>query len=55
MSYEYSAASGRLEVGNPYKVENLALFAAGAAALLVGIALLILYRTALGSLDAVAI
>jgi hypothetical protein len=55
VSYEYSAASGRLEVGNPYKVENLALFAAGAAALLVGIALLVLYRTALGSPDAVGI
>ncbi len=55
MSYEYSAASGRFEVENPYRVENLALFAAGAAALLVGVALLILYRTALVSSDAAGI
>jgi hypothetical protein len=55
VSYEYSAASGRLEVGNPYRIENLALFAAGAAALLVGIVLLILHRTALGKGDATGI
>jgi hypothetical protein len=49
MSYEYSAASARFEIDNPYKIENLALLACGAIAILAGLFLLIGFREAMGN------
>ena len=51
MSYEYSAASARFEIENPYKIENLALLVCGATTILAGLCLLILFREAMGSAD----
>jgi len=47
MSYEYSAASGRFEIPNPYRIENLAFILAGVVAGLAGVALLIAHRDAI--------
>jgi hypothetical protein len=52
MSYEYSAANQRFEIPNPYRVENLSLILSGAAAILIGLVLLIGSRNALSSVDA---
>src|SRR5688500_7413273 len=51
MSYEYSAASARFEIDNPYKIENLALLACGAITIVAGLFLLIGFRDAMGSAD----
>ncbi len=48
MSYEYSASSGRFEIPNPYRVENLAFVLAGCVSGIAGIALLVAHRNALG-------
>lgn len=44
MSYEYSSESSRLDFPNPYKVENLFLFAASGSLFLGGIVLLLISR-----------
>jgi hypothetical protein len=44
MSYEYSSESRRLDFPNPFRVENLFRFAAGAVLLLGGLALLLISR-----------
>jgi hypothetical protein len=49
MSYEYSAASARFEIDNPYKVENLALLVCGVVGVLAGLFLLIRFRDAMGN------
>lgn len=49
MSYEYSAASARFEIDNPYKVENAALLVCGAVGALAGLFLLIGFRDAMGN------
>jgi hypothetical protein len=51
MSYEYSAASARFEIDNPYKIENLALLACGAITIIAGLVLLIGFREAMGNAD----
>jgi len=51
MSYEYSAASARFEIDNPYKIENLALLVCGAITILAGLFLLIRFREAMGNAD----
>lgn len=55
MSYEYSAASDRFEIPNPYRLENVALFIAGAASGVVALYLLGANRLALTSGDVVGI
>ncbi len=52
MSYEYSATSGRFEIPNPYRVENLAFILAGLVAGIAGIALLVAHRDAIGGASA---
>lgn len=47
MSYEYSGTDKRLELPNPYKVENAALILSGAGAVVVGLLLLVQFRGAL--------
>ncbi|MET0499614.1 MAG: zinc ribbon domain-containing protein [Steroidobacteraceae bacterium] len=47
MSYEYSAASGRFEIPNPYRIENLAFVLAGLVAGIAGVGLLIAHRGAI--------
>jgi len=49
MSYEYSAASARFEIDNPYKIENVALLICGAIGILGGLFLLIGFRNAMGN------
>jgi hypothetical protein len=49
MTYEYSAASARFEIDNPYKVENAALLVCGAVGALTGLFLLIGFRDAMGN------
>jgi hypothetical protein len=49
MSYEYSAASARFEIDNPYKVENVALLVCGVVGVLGGLFLLIGFRDAMGN------
>lgn len=55
MSYEYSAASDRFEIPNPYRLENIALFIAGAVSGLIGLYLLGAHRLALTTGDVVGI
>lgn len=45
MSYEYSSESGRLDVPNPFRVENLFHFIASAILLVGGLALLLVSRS----------
>lgn len=51
MGYEYSAAGGRLEIPNPYRIEVIARLIAGGVATAAGVALLIMNREAIGSGD----
>ena len=51
MTYEYSAASARFEIDNPYKIENLALLVCGAISVLAALLLLIRFRDAMGNPD----
>jgi len=55
MSYEYSAASGRFEIPNPYRIENLAFILAGVVAGLAGVALLIAHRDAIAGGNATGV
>lgn len=48
MSYEYSAANGRFEIPNPYRIENIALLIGAGIAGAVGLLLLISHREAIG-------
>ena len=47
MSYEYSAASGRFEIPNPYRLENAALMIGSAVAGSIGLILVVSHREAL--------
>lgn len=51
MSYEYSATTGRMEIPNPYRFDNLALFFSGGCAALTGLWLVISERQALTGAD----
>jgi uncharacterized membrane protein len=55
MSYEYSAASGRFEIPNPYRIENLAFVLAGLVAGIAAVALLVAHRDALVGGDATGV
>lgn len=47
MSYEYNASTGRLEISNPYRIDNLGLFLGGGFSVIAAISLLFLDRRAL--------
>jgi len=47
MAYDYSSQNDRLELPNPYRVENVFLFVCAAATLVGGIAALIWARAAI--------
>jgi hypothetical protein len=55
MSYEYNAGNGRLEISNPYRLENIALFFCGGLASIVAVLLLLGARTGIASADAEAL
>ena len=49
MTYEYSAASQRFEITNPYRIENIALILCGALAGIAGFMLALASRNAIGA------
>lgn len=51
MSYEYNAGNGRLEISNPYRLENVALFFCGGLASVVAVLLLLDARAGIGTAD----